>query len=94
MQRNPGKKTGEFSKRILIAVAVGTIAIVLFTCVMVWITRDLTPLAYVIPAAFAELAVGTGFYYSKAKRENEIKLKAIYKGDSHENQLETEVDQP
>lgn len=35
-------------------------------------------LAYLIPAVFAELATGTGFYYSKAKAENRIKLRKLY----------------
>lgn len=45
---------------------------------MVWRTNDLSPLAYLIPAVFAELGVGTGFYYSKAKAENRIKLRKMY----------------
>lgn len=36
------------------------------------------PLAYLIPAIFAELATATGFYYSKAKAENRIKLRKQY----------------
>ncbi len=35
---------------------------------------DLSPLSYLIPAAFGELATATGFYYNKAKAENKIKL--------------------
>lgn len=45
---------------------------------MVWRTNDLSPLAYLIPAVFTELGVGTGFYYSKAKAENRIKLRKMY----------------
>ena len=45
-----------------------------FTLVMVWRTLDLSPLSYLIPACFAEFATATGFYYSKAKAENKIKL--------------------
>ena len=33
---------------------------------------------YLIPAVFTELGVGTGFYYSKAKAENRIKLRKMY----------------
>ena len=50
------------------------LAILLFTLVMVWRTLDLTPLSYLIPSVAAEVATGTGFYYSKAKMENRIKL--------------------
>lgn len=41
---------------------------------MIWITCDLSPLTYLIPAVAAETATGTGFYYAKAKVENRIKL--------------------
>lgn len=41
---------------------------------MIWRTNDLSPLAYLIPSIAAETATGTGFYYSKAKVENRIKL--------------------
>lgn len=72
------KKRLEFSKKILIVAAVINIAVIAFTCVMVWRTSDLTPLAYLIPAVAAEVATGTGFYYNKAKLENTIKLMSIY----------------
>ena len=42
------------------------------------IRDSLSPLAYLIPAVFTELGVGTGFYYSKAKAENRIKLRKMY----------------
>jgi hypothetical protein len=35
-------------------------------------------MAYLIPAVAAETATGTGFYYSKAKVENRIKLMKHY----------------
>ena len=47
-----------------------TIAVVIFSCRMMYITGDLSPLAYLIPSVFAELATATGFYYKKAEREN------------------------
>ena len=49
-----------------------------FTLFMIWKTNDLSPLTYLIPAVFTELATATGFYYSKAKVENEIKLRQKY----------------
>ena len=42
------------------------------------IISDTSPLAYLIPAVFAETAAATGFYYSKAKAENRIKLRKKY----------------
>lgn len=67
-------KKVEFSKLIFVGVSVVTVAIVLFSCRMIWITMDTSALAYLIPAVFTEMAAATGFYYSKAKAENKIKL--------------------
>lgn len=64
----------EFSKKLFIMVTVFNTIITAFTLVMVWRTLDLSPLSYLIPACFAEFATATGFYYSKAKAENKIKL--------------------
>ena len=70
-------KKVEFSKLIFMGVSVVTVAIVLFSCRMIWLTMDTSALAYLIPAVFAEMAAATGFYYSKAKAENKIKLMAV-----------------
>jgi hypothetical protein len=64
----------EFSKVIFVGISAVTISVAVFACVMIWRTRDLSPLAYLIPSVFAELATATGFYYRKAQKENEIKL--------------------
>lgn len=71
-------KKREFSKVILFVVGAVTVGVTTFTCFMVWKTGDLSPLAYLIPAVFGELATATGFYYSKAKAENRIKLRKLY----------------
>ena len=68
----------EFSKVIMMVSSVVAIVITLFTMLMIWKTANLDPLIYLIPAVFAELATATGFYYSKAKKENEIKLRKKY----------------
>lgn len=70
-------KKVEFSKLIFVGVSVVTVAIVLFSCRMIWITMDTSALGYLIPAVFTEMAAATGFYYSKAKAENKIKLMAV-----------------
>ena len=67
------KKKVEFSKLIFLGVSIATIAI----CRMIWITMDTSVLAYLIPAVFAEMASATGFYYTKAKAENKIKLMTL-----------------
>ena len=72
------KQPMEFSKLIVIFAAVLNLVVVVYTMVVVAITLDLTPLAYLIPAVAAELAAGSGFYYTKAKVENRIKLMKLY----------------
>ena len=68
------KKKVEFSKLIFVGVSVLTLAITVFSCRVIWLTMDTSALAYLIPAVFAEMASATGFYYTKAKAENKIKL--------------------
>lgn len=68
------KKKVEFSKLIFVGVSVLTLAITVFSCCIIWLTMDTSALAYLIPAVFAEMASATGFYYTKAKAENKIKL--------------------
>ena len=72
------RKHMEFSKKLFIAVSVLVLSITVFSCVLMWRTGDLSPLSYLIPAAFAEYATATGFYYNKARHENEIKLRKKY----------------
>ena len=71
------KKKVEFSKLIFLGVSIATTAITVFSCRMIWITMDTSALAYLIPAVFTEMASATGFYYTKAKAENKIKLMAL-----------------
>lgn len=77
-KRKKQKPVSEFSKKIVVAVFAINIVVIVFSLVMMWRTCDLTPLAYLIPAVAAETATGTGFYYSKAKVENRIKLMKYY----------------
>ena len=64
------KKRVEFSKIIIISVSALTLAITIFSCALMWHTADTSPLAYLIPSIFGELATATGFYYKKAEKEN------------------------
>ena len=75
----------EFSKKILLFAAGVNGVVIAFTLLMIWRTGDLSPLAYLIPAVAAETATGTGFYYSKAKVENRIKLMRANKIEPSEN---------
>lgn len=65
----------EFSKVLVTLILVVTLAVIIFSMVMIYITKDTSPLAYLIPAVFAETATATGFYYYKARAENELKIK-------------------
>lgn len=75
---NSHEKKREFSKVILACVGAVTVVVTAFTLWVVADTHDTTPLAYLIPAVFGELATATGFYYWKARKENSIKLRAKY----------------
>lgn len=77
----------EFSKRILIAVSVFTVAVTVFTMYAVTTTGDTSALQVLIPSVFAEFATATGFYYSKAKAENKIKLRQKYGNDAVDDNL-------
>jgi len=83
--RQKRKTTMEFSKKILVVAGVVNAIVIIFTMVMIWRTSDLSPLAYLIPSVAAEVATGTGFYYSKAKVENRIKLMRSNKVNPTEN---------
>ncbi len=72
------RSKAEFSKIIFILIAVVTVTVLAFSLYMIYITGDLSPLAYIIPSVFGELAAATGFYYNKAKAENKIKLMRAY----------------
>ena len=60
MSRRTKKPKREFSKLILYVVGAVTVGVTAFTLIMVWKTENLEPLAYLIPAIFAELATATG----------------------------------
>ena len=70
-------KKREFSKIIIAIVGTATGIVTVFTLAVVWKTGDTSPLAYIIPGIFTELSAATGFYFWKAKAENEIKLDTI-----------------
>ena len=84
------KKQHEFSKLIMVTAGIMNLLVIVFTCIMVWRTSDLTPLAYLIPSTAAEVATGTAFYYNKAKAENRLKLMKIYGIEVNENNFDGE----
>ena len=68
----------EFSKVIMIFSGAVVLLITAFTMFMIYDTKNLDPLVYLIPAAFGAFGTAAGFYYSKAKIENRIKLRKKY----------------
>lgn len=69
-RRRRAKKKMEMSKKLLIASDVITSATVVLTFAAVFILKDISPLAYLIPAVFGLSSVAHGFYFWKAKAEN------------------------
>lgn len=69
------KKHIEYSKFALNYILILSTSTVLFTYYIVLKTENVEPLIVLIPLIFAELGVGTMFYYKKAERENIVKLK-------------------
>lgn len=90
-RKRKGSKKIEFSKIIFICVSVGTISVAVFACYMIWKTGDLSPLAYLIPSVFAELATATGFYYRKAQKENELKLPHFLAGQNTTDDVDENI---
>ena len=78
MSRRTKKPKREFSKLILYVVGAVTVGVTAFTLIMIWRTENHNKGEGRNPAVFAELATATGFYYSKAKAENRIKLRKLY----------------
>lgn len=72
------KKTFEFSKLILLVFGVIEVSVIVFSCYMIYLTCDLTPLAYLIPSTAVVGATGVKYYFQKAKIENRIKLMHSY----------------
>lgn len=74
------KRKTEFSKIILIVSWLSGSVIIAFAC---WLTYmmvihglhgDVQLVSIILSGGFAEISLGTGFYYWKARKENELKL--------------------
>lgn len=83
MERKMSKPKMEFSKRIFIGVTVLTLTIILFSMYMILKTEDTGALSYLITGVFAQAATCIGFYYNKAKKENEIKINKGFDKNNH-----------
>ena len=74
-------KKFEFSKIIFLILCGITLAVVIFSMLLMWKTGNVSPLTYLIPSVFTVFTTGTGFYFDKSKKENMIKLREIYGND-------------
>ena len=73
------KKKMEFSKKIYIFNIIFVVFVVFISLIIIVLSgclglTDLSPLTVICTSAFGELAVHSGFYASKAKAENVIKI--------------------
>ena len=71
-------KNKEYSKELMDFTKGLVTAVTVFSMYMIWETKNLEALIYLIPAAFGAFGAAAGFYYSKAKVENRIKLRKKY----------------
>lgn len=84
MKHSVQKKPFEFSKAIVSATFVICLLLTIYVCYIVRLGMvttgliDFTPFAYLVPSWFTAFTTAIGFYYSKAKAENRIKLKKEY----------------
>ena len=63
----------ETSKKILYFLAIIEIFLIIFTCCMIVVLGDSSPIYYMVSAISAEFGAATAFYYWKAKNENRSK---------------------
>lgn len=91
-RRTRQKKRFEFSKVVAVIGVTMWVLVNLFALAMIALTLDLSPLAYVIGSVDAVVAVVLGFYYWKAKAENQIKLRQIYRDLAREVEKEAPPD--
>lgn len=87
------KKKFEFSKVIIFIVGAVTIAVTAFTLYMVWETKDMTVMAYLIPAIFTEASSATGFYFWKARTENKIRMSKEMQAEQVDKELLNVINQ-
>ncbi len=92
--RNRRKKKSkmEFSKLHLIAVYIFVVAVTVFSCSLMWETKDTSALPQLLISAFGLLTAVGGFYSNKAKRENEIKLRKQYGAEIYNDVKDTKED--
>lgn len=83
--RKQKRKRTEFSKLVIGLFATIEVFVTLFACYMVYETKDLSPLMYLIPSVSVVGSAAVASYFNKAKLENKIKLMKAYNIQLTEN---------
>lgn len=78
VQKETSKKKFEFSKFITIIGILFFLYVILFASYATIITKDLSAVPEMVIGTSGLMATIAGFYYSKAKAENKIKLMKSY----------------
>lgn len=78
MKNQNGRKKREFSKIIASIGMVMWVLVTVYALTIMVIFRDPSPMAYVIGSVDAVVGLIFPFYFRKAGRENEIKLRQEY----------------
>lgn len=87
------KKKMEFSKKIYIFNIIFVVFVVIVSMSIIVLSgelnlTDLSPLTVICTSAFGELAVHSGFYASKAKAENILKIGKQISREKSENNID------
>lgn len=72
------KEELSFTKKYFLCLVAIEFFVILYLCVMVFLTMDTTPLSWAISAIGAELSIYSGFYCWKARSENRAKYAQLY----------------
>lgn len=73
------RRRKEYSKVLLNRITALTFIVTAFALGAMFWLQDLSSLPTLLSLVFAEYAVGTAFYYNKAKAENKLKITKKYK---------------
>lgn len=72
------KEELSFTKKYFLYLAALEFLVIIFLCVMVYITMNTAPLSWIVSALGAELSIYSGFYCWKARSENKAKYAQLF----------------
>lgn len=71
-------KKFEYSKAIILVIGITLGVVIVFSMIMMAITQNLDPINWILCGLFSLADVAVAFYFWKARKENEIKLRSVY----------------